>query len=82
MFESTPSWLRLTPWRRMTTAVRKSRVDVLVIGAGPAGLMCATALAAAGIQVRIVDKRAQRVMIGHADGVMPRSLEVLQVRVT
>jgi NADPH-dependent 2,4-dienoyl-CoA reductase/sulfur reductase-like enzyme len=35
----------------------QSEVDVLVIGAGPAGLMCANGLAKAGINVRIIDKR-------------------------
>lgn len=35
----------------------ESRVDVLIIGAGPAGVMCANALAMAGTDVRIVDKR-------------------------
>ena len=35
----------------------ESRVDVLIIGAGPAGAMCANALATAGVDVRIVDKR-------------------------
>ena len=34
-----------------------NQVDVLIIGAGPAGLMCANALVHAGINVRIVDKR-------------------------
>ena len=37
--------------------VLESRVDVLIIGAGPAGVMCANALAMAGIDVRIIDKR-------------------------
>ena len=32
-------------------------VEVLIIGAGPSGLMAATALKRAGIDVRIVDKR-------------------------
>nr|VWO96611.1 FAD-dependent monooxygenase DEP2 (EC (Depudecin biosynthesis cluster protein 2) [Ganoderma boninense] len=32
-------------------------VDVLIIGAGPAGLMCANALAHAGVKVRIVDQK-------------------------
>ena len=36
---------------------RGKQVDVLILGAGPAGLMCANALAQAGISVRIVDKR-------------------------
>jgi phenol 2-monooxygenase len=35
----------------------ESRVDVLVLGAGPAGLMCGNALARAGVNVRIIDKR-------------------------
>ncbi|KAI0642306.1 FAD binding domain-containing protein [Trametes meyenii] len=56
----------------------ESYVDVLVIGAGPAGLMCANALAQAGVHVRIVDKRASRIQVGHADGIHARTLEILQ----
>ena len=37
--------------------MEESKVDVLIIGAGPAGLMCANALAHAKIPVRIIDKR-------------------------
>ena len=36
---------------------KETDVDVLIIGAGPAGVMCANALALAGVNVRIVDKR-------------------------
>ena len=36
---------------------KESTVDVLVIGAGPAGLMAANALASAGVNVRIIDQR-------------------------
>ena len=39
------------------TPVKESFTDVLIIGAGPAGVMCANALHLAGIKVRIVDKR-------------------------
>ena len=35
----------------------ESHVDVLIIGAGPAGLMAANALVHAGIAVCIVDKK-------------------------
>lgn len=35
----------------------ETSVDVLIIGAGPAGLMCANALGRAGVNVRIVDQR-------------------------
>ncbi len=80
--------------------VKESDVDVLVIGAGPAGLMCANGLAKAGINVRIIDQRSattlrssayfiftvalrsHEVMAGQADGIQPRTIEVLQVRLS
>ena len=37
--------------------VKESDVDVLIIGAGPAGLMCANGLARAGVKARIIDQR-------------------------
>lgn len=45
-----------------------SRTDVLIIGAGPAGLMMATWLAKCGIDTRIVDKRGTKIFNGQADG--------------
>ena len=78
---------------------KESEVDVLVIGAGPSGLMAANALAKAGVNVRIIDQRCARrsnsvvpwsedrqrrrpakVAAGQADGIQPRTIEVLQVR--
>ncbi|CAL1714087.1 unnamed protein product [Somion occarium] len=56
----------------------ESKVDVLVLGAGPAGLMCAQGLKRAGVNVRIIDKRPKKVAAGQADGVQPRTIEVLQ----
>ena len=38
-------------------SLNESCVDVLVLGAGPAGVMCGNALARAGVNVRIIDKR-------------------------
>ena len=38
-----------------SAVAEESYVDVLIIGAGPAGVMCANALVRAGIPVRIVD---------------------------
>ncbi|KAJ7768311.1 FAD binding domain-containing protein [Mycena metata] len=58
--------------------VRETEVDVLIIGAGPAGLMCANALASAGVCVRIVDERPSKVAAGQADGIQPRTIEVFQ----
>ncbi|KAG2144347.1 FAD binding domain-containing protein [Suillus clintonianus] len=56
----------------------ESHVDVLIVGAGPAGVMCANALAAAGVHVKIVDQRPLKVSTGQADGIQPRTIEVLQ----
>ncbi|KAH9968433.1 FAD binding domain-containing protein [Lactifluus volemus] len=52
-----------------------SHVDVLIVGAGPSGVMCANALVHAGINVRIIDKRPTRITAGHADGIQPRTIE-------
>ena len=35
----------------------RNKVDVLIIGAGPAGLMAALALTRAGVNVMIIDRR-------------------------
>ncbi|KAI5120427.1 hypothetical protein M0805_009889 [Coniferiporia weirii] len=58
--------------------VKESNVDVLVIGAGPAGLMASNGLARAGVHVRVVDKREKKVAAGQADGIQPRMAEVFQ----
>ncbi|KAK1231895.1 hypothetical protein PQX77_004986 [Marasmius sp. AFHP31] len=59
-------------------ASKTSNVDVLVIGAGPAGLMAAFGLARAGVNVRIIDQRPVKVAAGQADGIQPRTIEVFQ----
>jgi phenol 2-monooxygenase (NADPH) len=45
-----------------------SKVDVLIIGAGPAGLMLALWMSRLGVKARIVDKRTAKVYSGQADG--------------
>ncbi|KAI1802409.1 putative phenol 2-monooxygenase [Daldinia bambusicola] len=57
--------------------VPESNVDVLVIGAGPAGLMAACWMAHCGVTTRIVDKRGTKIFCGQADGLQCRSLEIL-----
>lgn len=44
----------------------QSNVDVLIIGAGPSGLMCANALGKAGVNARIIDKRLVKIAAGQA----------------
>lgn len=48
--------------------IPQSNVDVLIVGAGPAGLMLALWLSRLGIITRIIDKRTDKVFSGQADG--------------
>ncbi|OTA97873.1 hypothetical protein M434DRAFT_7501 [Hypoxylon sp. CO27-5] len=54
----------------------ESNVDVLIIGAGPAGLMAACWMAHCGVKTRIVDKRNTKIFCGQADGLQCRSFEI------
>ncbi|KXN89429.1 Phenol 2-monooxygenase [Leucoagaricus sp. SymC.cos] len=51
-------------------------VDVLVIGAGPAGLMLANTLGRLGVSVKIIDRRKPQEVYGRADGIQPGTIEV------
>ncbi|KAH6610474.1 fad binding domain-containing [Trichoderma cornu-damae] len=52
--------------------------QVCVIGAGPAGLMLAANLARFGIEVEVVDDRADQTPVGRADGLQPKSIETFR----
>lgn len=52
-------------------------VDLLIIGAGPAGLMTALWASEFNIRTRIVDIKEDRVQKGQADGLHARTLEIL-----
>ncbi len=43
-------------------------VDVLVVGAGPAGYMAGVTLARYGVSFRLIDQRAERIQSGQAGG--------------
>ncbi|KAL2223109.1 FAD binding domain protein [Thermoascus aurantiacus ATCC 26904] len=60
----------------MAPAPPDSHVDVLIVGAGPAGLMAATWMSRCGIKTRIVDKRNTKIFAGQADGLQCRTLEI------
>ncbi|KAF3001819.1 hypothetical protein E8E13_003260 [Curvularia kusanoi] len=70
-----------------TSAVREDDYssfmsDVLVVGAGPSGLMLADNLVRYGIKTRIIDDRSDRTSTGRADGIQPKTIETLrQMRV-
>jgi 2-polyprenyl-6-methoxyphenol hydroxylase-like FAD-dependent oxidoreductase len=50
--------------------------DVLVVGAGPVGLMMAAELSRHGVQCRIIDKLVQPSPYCRAIGILPRTLEI------
>ncbi|USP76899.1 hypothetical protein yc1106_04173 [Curvularia clavata] len=52
--------------------------DVMVVGAGPAGLMLADNLVRYGIKTRIIDDRPNRTAAGRADGLQPKTIETLR----
>jgi len=60
----------------MTSNTPESHVDVLIVGAGPAGLMMATWMSKCGIKSRIIDKRGTKIFNGQADGLQCRTLEI------
>jgi 2-polyprenyl-6-methoxyphenol hydroxylase-like FAD-dependent oxidoreductase len=52
--------------------------DVLVVGAGPAGLTTAVGLARAGVSVLVVEKHPGTSIFPKAAGVRPRTMEILR----
>ena len=59
--------------------MERCSTDVLIVGAGPAGLTLALLLLKCGVlEVTIIDKRPTRTIIGHASGIQPRTIEILQ----
>lgn len=58
---------------------RGSETEVLVVGAGPTGLMTAGELARRGVKVRIVEKSAERSPLSKALVVQARTLEVMDL---
>ena len=54
-------------------------VDVLIVGTGPAGMIAAAQLSQfPQVTTRIVERRAERLAIGQADGIQARSVETFQ----
>jgi hypothetical protein len=56
---------------------RASEVDLLIIGAGPAGLMAAAWASSCELNARMIDEKDARVKTGQADGLHCRTLEIM-----
>ncbi|KAI1821711.1 FAD binding domain-containing protein [Xylaria intraflava] len=55
-----------------------SYYDIVIVGAGPVGLMLSTLLARLGYNIKHIDNRAEPTATGRADGIQPRSLDLLR----
>ena len=51
--------------------------DIVIVGAGPAGLLAAACLARYGVSFRLIDRRPIPVLRGHAAGLQPRTAEIM-----
>ncbi|KAJ9654488.1 hypothetical protein H2198_006497 [Neophaeococcomyces mojaviensis] len=59
-------------------APRIETYDVVVIGAGPVGLLVSVCLSRWGYKIKHIDNRPVPTATGRADGIQPRTLELLQ----
>ncbi|KPM34056.1 hypothetical protein AK830_g12517 [Neonectria ditissima] len=57
---------------------RSNYYDIVIVGAGPVGLMLSTCLARWGYKIKHIDNRAEPTPTGRADGIQPRSLDLLR----
>ncbi|TMR99807.1 FAD-dependent monooxygenase [Nonomuraea basaltis] len=57
-----------------------NQTDVIVVGAGPTGLMLACELALAGVRCKLLERRAEQPNITRAFAVHARTLELLDAR--
>ncbi|KAJ8516173.1 hypothetical protein ONZ45_g6510 [Pleurotus djamor] len=55
-----------------------SKIDVMIVGAGPVGLLTAASLVRQGVVVRIIDRSPHPLIVGRADSLQPRTMEVFQ----
>lgn len=54
------------------------KFDIVIIGAGPVGLLLSTCLARWGYKIKHIDMRPEPTLTGRADGIQPRSLDLLR----
>ena len=55
-----------------------SSYDVVIVGAGPVGLLLSCCLVRWGYNIKHIDNRSEPTPTGRADGIQPRSLDLLE----
>ncbi|KAE8453494.1 hypothetical protein EG329_010355 [Mollisiaceae sp. DMI_Dod_QoI] len=69
----------MTPRERVGDCGDSStKYDIVIIGAGPVGLLLSTCLARWGYTIKHIDNRPEPTKTGRADGIQPRSLDLLR----
>ncbi|KAJ5111668.1 hypothetical protein NUU61_001298 [Penicillium alfredii] len=63
---------------KQAATIKDESVDLLIIGAGPAGLIAACWAAQYDMSTRIIDRKRGPTKTGHADGLQSRTLEILE----
>lgn len=66
----------MTPTERVGSLT--SHYDIVIVGAGPVGLLLSTCLARWGYKIKHIDNRSEPTKTGRADGIQPRSLDLLR----
>lgn len=56
----------------------QEKYDIVIVGAGPVGLLLSTCLARWGYKIKHIDMRPEPTPTGRADGIQPRSLDLLR----
>ncbi|KAF1349045.1 FAD binding domain-containing protein [Delphinella strobiligena] len=54
------------------------KYDIVIVGAGPVGLLLSSCLARWGYKIKHIDMRPEPTVTGRADGIQPRSLDLLR----
>ncbi|KAG9232214.1 FAD binding domain-containing protein [Amylocarpus encephaloides] len=55
-----------------------NKYDIVIVGAGPVGLLLSACLARWGYSIKHIDNRPEPTKTGRADGIQPRSLDLLR----
>ncbi|EKD12267.1 uncharacterized protein L3040_000263 [Drepanopeziza brunnea f. sp. 'multigermtubi'] len=67
-----------TPRETVRKAQGSDEYDIVIVGAGPVGLLLSTCLARWGYKIKHIDNRPEPTKTGRADGIQPRSLDLLR----